>query len=80
MEDIRKQVAALFGTTPTSEEEYISLGMLDAPAKKSRCPYLSLIVIECNIGGYAHVGCTDPNFHSHCIFRLAHEKKDKGTR
>lgn len=82
-EKIRRDVAALFG------EDYISLdsldnvnpGILDRPVHVSRqkCPHLSPL-INCNVGGFAHMGCTDPNFHEHCKFRAAHEKRERSRQ
>ncbi len=72
MEDVKESVKKLFG------EEYISLSMLDKPVSvpKEKCKHLSPL-LDCNIGGSAHLGCMDGNFHAHCKLRLLHEKKSK---
>ena len=86
MEDkVRKDVAALFADNnyvsldilDKMPEEHISLNILDKPIRtekpREKC-YLLSPTMECNVGGFAHLGCMDESFHSHCKFKLLHEK------
>lgn len=86
MEDVRRDVASLFADNnyisldilDKMPDEHISLNILDKPVSlpKKKCHLLSP-TMECNVGGFAHLGCMDESFHSHCKFKLLHEKWSK---
>lgn len=67
--------------SPVETETTINLGILDRPVHvpKQKCPHLSPL-INCNVGGFAHLGCMDEAFHAHCKFRAAHEKRERSRR
>lgn len=49
--------------------DYISLELLDDTKKEEKtCEHLSP-TIECNVGGFGELRCTDPEFHGKCPYK-----------
>ena len=90
MGNVRDDVSRLFGDAAKSsndavslefldaphEENYISLGILEKPASLM-CEHLSIRALECNVGGFAHLECSNPSFHEKCPFKLLHAELRK---
>ena len=49
-------------------------------SKIRKCPYISPVILECHIGGEAHIGCLHPTFHENCEVKQNFEISEKARR